>query len=332
MFNCCDTSVIGRLYNKTQKTYSDLIMFKVLFCSLALLCIAACGGGSSPGSNQEVTAPTPVPATYTGIFLDSAVEGLNYSTTSQSGKTNASGEFVFQADEQITFSIGSIALPTISSELLLTPFNIFDTSDINSVNVVNLLRLLQSLDVDGDPSNNIQISDDAHQFAQGLTIDFNDDNFEESVTELIAMSGSVNLQLISAQSAIDHFQLTLNQISNENITTCEKTHSMVGYTGFFETFHHNVAGKATIIDDCTIEITQFDYDGGGPEVYFYGAIDHNYDDPSAFAIGQKLSGQEYNNTEISIKLPQNKTLDDLTGLSVWCVDFNANFGQVTFTP
>ena len=223
-------------------------------------------------------------------------------------------------------------MPTIPAELLLTPFNIFDTNDINNVNVVNLLRLLQSLDVDGDLSNNIQISDDAHQFAQRLTIDFNDENFEESVTELIAMSGSVNLQLISAQSAIDHFQLTLNQISNENMSSCEQTHAMVGYSGFFETYHHNVAGKATIIDDCTIEITQFDYDGGGPEVYFYGAIAHNYGDSNAFAIGQKLSGQEFDNAEIIIKLPQNKTLDDLTGLSVWCVDFNANFGQMTFTP
>jgi len=307
-------------------------MFKSLLCSLALFCITACGGGSSPETSKDVITPTPPPAIYTGVFLDSAVEGLSYMTTSQDGKTNGSGEFAFQSDEQVTFSIGAIALPTISAKLLLTPFDIFNTDDINNVQVVNLLRLLQSLDVDGDPSNGIQISDDAHQFAQGLTVDFNDDNFEGAVTELIAMSGSVNTQLISAQSAIDHFQLTLNQISNENISTCEKTHSMVGYSGFFETFHHNVAGKATIIDDCTIEITQFDYDGGGPEVYFYGAIDHNYDDSSAFAIGQKLSGQEFNNAEITIKLPQNKTLNDLTGLSVWCVDFNANFGQMTFTP
>ncbi len=194
------------------------------------------------------------------------------------------------------------------------------------------LRLLQSLDVDGDPSNSIQISEVAHAFAQGLEVDFNDENFEETVAEFISMSGSVNMQLISAQSAIDHFQQTLNQISNENIVSCDQTHSLVGYSGYFETFHHNVAGKATIIDDCTIEISQFDYDGGGPEVYFYGAIDHKYDETSAFPIGEKLSGQEFNNGEITIKLPLNKTLDDLNGISVWCVDFNANFGQMTFTP
>ncbi|MCW8834228.1 MAG: hypothetical protein OQK09_12700 [Colwellia sp.] len=238
-------------------------MYKLLFCSLALFCVTACGGGSSSETSNEVItqpvpAPTPVPATYIGVFLDSAVEGLTYNTASQSGKTNASGEFIFQSDEQITFSIGSITLPAISSKLLLTPFDIFNTDDINNIEVVNLLRLLQSLDVDGDPSNNIQISDEAHQFAQGLIVDFSDDNFEESVAELIAMSGSVNMQLISAQGAIDHFQLTLNQISNENIASCAKTHAMVGYSGFFETFHHNVAGQATIIDDCTIEITQFD--------------------------------------------------------------------------
>lgn len=307
-------------------------MIKVLILSLALLGITACGGGdSSPESTKNIIIPPTAVATYTGVFLDSAVEGINYTTVSQSGKTNAMGEFIFQAEEQITFSIGSITLPPISSDLILTPLNVFSTNDINNVNVVNLLRLLQSLDVDGDLSNNIQISDEAHQFAQGLTIDFSDDNFDEAIAELITKSGSVNQQLVSAQSAIDHFQQTLNQLSNDDIATCDKTHTMVGYSGFFETFHHNVAGKATIIDDCTIEIIQFDYDGGGPDVYFYGAIDHQYD-KEGFPIGKKLNGKVYENSAITIKLPQNKTLNDLNGLSIWCIEFKADFGHMEFTP
>ncbi|WP_426360524.1 DM13 domain-containing protein [Pseudocolwellia sp. HL-MZ19] len=40
---------------------------------------------------------------------------------------------------------------------------------------------------------------------------------------------------------------------------------------------------------------------------------------------------EYVNENITLKLPNNKTLDDLQYLSVWCIDFNANFGDLRFT-
>ncbi|TPH15644.1 DM13 domain-containing protein [Litorilituus lipolyticus] len=305
-------------------------MKNIVLMSL-LLTLSACGGSSDSTAPDKEVLPPP-PSTYTGVFLDSAVEGLNYSTNSQSGTTNAGGEFLFQADELITFSIGGITFPAISAELILTPLSLFKSSDINQLEVVNTLRLLQSLDSDGDLTNNIQIPEIAHELAQDLTVDFSDENFEDVVSGLITMIGSVHQQLVSAQSAIDHFQQTLNLLSNENPTSCESTHTMVGYSGFFETFHHNVAGKATIIDDCTIEISQFDYDGGGPDVYFYGAINHKYNSTDAFPIGNKLNGQIYNNATITIKLPQNKTLDDLTGLSVWCVDFSADFGHMEFTP
>ena len=302
--------------------------------AIVVLNISGCGGGSSSESSSTTGTPpaSSTPEVYTGVFLDSAVEGLNYSTATQAGKTNAAGEFSYQIGEEITFSIGAIEFPAITASAIITPLDIFETNDINSTEVVNLLRLLQSLDIDGDPSNNIQISDEAHLFAQTLALGFSDETFEILVSELISMSGSINQQLVSIEQAVEHFQSTLNQISSENIGSCEKSHGMVGYSGFFETFHHNVAGKATIIDDCTIEITQFDYDGGGPDVFFYGALNHEYDGSSAFAIGQQLNGQVYNNAGITIKLPLNKTLDDLNGLSVWCVDFAANFGQMTFTP
>ena len=304
---------------------------KNIICIGLLLSLTACGGSSDSATPENEVLPPP-PPTYTGVFLDSAVEGLNYSTDSQSGATNADGEFLFQADELITFSIGGITFPSIAAELILTPLSLFNSNDVNQLEVVNTLRLLQSLDSDGDLSNNIQIPELAHDLAQDITLDFSDENFADLVSDLIAMSGSVHQQLVSAQSAIDHFQQTLNLLSNENPSSCESTHAMVGYSGFFETFHHNVAGKATIIDDCTIEVTQFDYDGGGPDVYFYGAINHKYNSTDAFPIGNKLNGQVYNNATITIKLPQNKTLDDLTGLSVWCVDFSADFGHMTFTP
>jgi len=228
--------------------------------SFIALLLSACGGSSD--STQEspppvVVTPAPAPIIYTGIFLDSFVENLSYATASSTGMTNVMGEFSYQLNEQVTFSIGSIAFLPIEAEAIITPLTIFDTQDINNIAVVNMLRLLQSLDIDGNADNGITISDTAHELANGLTVNFSDTDFDSQVANLVAMSGALNQQLISAESAIAHFQQTL---SEQDISVCAKTHSKIGQTGFFSTFAHNVAGMATIIDDCTIEITQFDYE------------------------------------------------------------------------
>ena len=305
--------------------------YKILLSCTLVLLLTACGSDDKGTETQANLIPTP-PTTYTGIFLDSAVTGLNYITASQSGQTNGLGEFRFQKDEMITFSIGGIELPSTLAALYLTPLELYQTNDINKIEVVNLLRLLQSLDFDGDASNGIEITESTHQLAANLNIDFSASDFVQQTAELVGQSGAANQELISATMAIEHFQLTLSQISNNNLTTCTTTHEKVGHSGFFNTFAHNVSGKATIIDDCTIEITQFSYDGGGPDVYFYGAKNHQYANEEAFPIGQQINGKTFDNASIIIKLPQNKSLDDLSGLSVWCVDFAANFGQMEFTP
>ena len=312
-------------------------MFRINLVTVFIaFCTISCGGGNSDSSSPESVAPVVVvvaqPTVFTGIFLDSAVEGLSFTTTTNSGITNTLGEFSYQANENITFSIGDISLPAVAANSVLTPLDVMETDDINHPSVVNVLRLLQSLDEDGLADNGIKIPEVALELAKGLTVDFASAEFENQVSGLIQGSGGVHQQLISAEDAIYHFQMTLAALSEQNTTNCAKTHSKVGYYGSFETLAHNVSGRAEFIDDCTIKITEFNYDGEGPDVYFYGAIDHKYTEVDAFAIGQKINGAAYNNAEIIIRIPDNKTLDELTGISVWCVDFDVSFGQLTFTP
>jgi hypothetical protein len=312
------------------------MMFRInLVAVFIAFCTVSCGGGgSSTSSAQDI--PIPVvetqPMVFTGIFLDSAVEGLSYETATNNGITNVTGEFTYQANENVIFSIGDITLPTVVAKSVLTPLDVMKTDNVNHPSVVNLLRLLQSLDEDGLADNGIKIPAVALELAKGLIVDFASPDFESQVADLVQMSGGVYQQLISTEDAVYHFQMTLAALNNQSITNCAKTHSKVGYYGSFESLAHNVSGRAEFIDDCTIKITEFNYDGGGPEVYFYGAIDHKYIESGAFAIGQKINGIVYNNDEVILRIPDNKTLDDITGISVWCADFNANFGQVTFTP
>jgi len=310
------------------------MQFRSITFIATITLLSACGGG---GGTQvaETPATSPVPApppTFTGRFLDSAVENLKFATESQSGSTNAEGQYQYQLSENVVFSIGDIELPAVEVKSLITPLDVFGTREINDTSVVNLLRLLQSLDEDGDATNGIKIPEMAHEMAAGLSVNFAADDFDSQVNELIANSGVVFMELISADEAVYHFQQTLDSLDQDGISTCPQTHPMVGYTGTFQTKSHNVAGTATIIDDCTIHVTNFDYDGGGPAVYFYAATDFQFDGADAFAVSNDISGPEYENYEFVLTLPSNKTLDDLNTLSVWCVQVGVDFGSLEFTP
>tara|TARA_R110000868_G_scaffold31554_4_gene115568 strand:+ start:776 stop:991 length:216 start_codon:yes stop_codon:yes gene_type:complete len=63
-----------------------------------------------------------------------------------------------------------------------------------------------------------------------------------------------------------------------------------GYTGTFSTLAHNVSGTATVIDNCTIEITMFNFDGAAPNVKFYAGVNGSFSDSEAFGIGERIDG------------------------------------------
>jgi hypothetical protein len=106
-------------------------------------------------------------------------------------------------------------------------------------------------------------------------------------------------------------------------------HRKVGWIAELETKSHNVKGTAKIVDNRTIEVSGFHYDGQGPAVYWYGAKNGNFEE--GFQIGDELT-QSYSGETVTLELPDGKTLDDLDGISVWCVEFSVDFGSGTFEP
>jgi len=305
------------------------------FFYIILVCsISGCGGGGGGSTTTNIETPVVVepPSTFTGIFLDSAVEGLQYKTSTNEGMTNSDGEFMYQADESITFSIGGITFPAITAKSVITPLDVLTTQDINDINVINMLRLLQSLDFDGDANNGIQISQAAHDVSEGVSLDFSSTEFDSAVEVLLANYGGFYQQLVSSEMAVYHFEQTLAELNNQEIVNCDSTHSSVGNYGYFDTLAHGVSGRAEIIDNCTIKVTEFYYDGRGPQVNFYVAQNHDYASEDAFAISREINGPSYENAEFTLRLPNGKTLDDFNTLSVWCVEFSASFGELVFTP
>lgn len=116
--------------------------------SVMALTLTACGGGDGGGGG------TPPPST--GVFIDSPVQGLSYSSAPSglSGLTGPNGEFLYRAGDRVTFSIGGYVLVGMDASPVLgqpqvTPFIFLGNTSVPSVTdvgPVNLARLLLALD------------------------------------------------------------------------------------------------------------------------------------------------------------------------------------------
>jgi hypothetical protein len=108
-----------------------------------------------------------------GLFIDSAVSGLSYETSTQSGVTDGKGTFSYQDGETVSFSVGGIPLGSAFGKSQLSPFEIATGAvDPLDFRVINVARFLQSLDDDGVPENGITITGNVKNHLTGRTIDF----------------------------------------------------------------------------------------------------------------------------------------------------------------
>ena len=313
----------------------------VILSALTAALLTACGGGSSGGSTNNATNNSGV---LSGRFVDSAVAGLQYETATQSGVTASDGSFNYQSGESITFSIGDIALPTVPAAEVMTPLSVFSTTDIVDTRVNNLAQLLQTLDTDGNPNNGIVLSEAANASAAGLNVDFSSAGFADQVVNLVANSGSTNTALVDRVEALEHLQATLFDEGLDNtptmVTDSEQpapvptntqntsSHPLVGRSAEFSNFSHAISGTLTVLDDRTLQVSNFNYDAGGVNVFFYTGQDGDFFNGQA--IGPRLNRlTPYINETITLTIPDNLTLDDFNGLSVWCIPFNISFGDAT---
>jgi hypothetical protein len=83
-----------------------------------------------------------------------------------------------------------------------------------------------------------------------------------------------------------------------------------------------------MVDDCTLELSGFSYDGNGIDVRVYGSKNANF--RPGFSIGPDLVGRRFDDDTLRVQLPVGKTLDDLDWVSIWCVAVGANFGSGPF--
>ncbi|MFC0170773.1 esterase-like activity of phytase family protein [Pseudoduganella danionis] len=160
-------------------------MKKFSLMSLAVFSVlAGCGG-----SDTAAPAKTPI----TGVFLDGAVENLDYvAGTAAKASTSAKGEYTCYAGDSVSFSIGGIALGSAPCAAIITPLQLAGVTDIKDNKVVNRLLALQLLDEDSDPSNGIKLTAEVKTALAAKSADFGLDAaaFNAALSAQLASAGS----------------------------------------------------------------------------------------------------------------------------------------------
>ncbi|XP_045115427.1 protein Skeletor, isoforms B/C-like isoform X1 [Portunus trituberculatus] len=101
--------------------------------------------------------------------------------------------------------------------------------------------------------------------------------------------------------------------------------------GRLEPLHHQVQGEVYAVDSRTIHIRGFSYDGTAPDAFFYAGSTQT---PSndGFIIPDENGGVQplglYRNKDVTLTLPEGKTLKDIKWISIWCRAYSIDFGHV----
>lgn len=250
-----------------------MMLRKRMIQMVALLTTAmlfACSGGSGSSDTSSPTAAT-------GVFKDSNVSGLQYTTSSgQSGVTDASGHYSYMTGDTVTFSVGGVNLGSTTASGVVTPVDLVAGGSSSSPAVVNMVRFLMMLDSNGNPDDGIAISDQVQTAAGAWAdLDFSNPYFDTNVASLITdcQNADDGAHLLpDTNTAKDHLEASLR----------------CAYSGAFRgTFSGSDSGTFGVIVDCqTGEVRGAAYStyyDTMTEGYGTGIID--YDQTMAFITG-----------------------------------------------
>jgi len=111
--------------------------------------------------------------------------------------------------------------------------------------------------------------------------------------------------------------------------SCESTNSLVGQTRALRVSSlYGISGDITIVSDCEIEISNFFYNGLGPNVSFYGGA--NGDFRGGINMSEILNGRAWQGETLNLFLPEGSSFDEINSFSVWCFEFDVDFSSASF--
>ena len=112
-------------------------------------------------------------------------------------------------------------------------------------------------------------------------------------------------------------------------TNCAAEHPLVGAAALLQTHHHEVTGVATVLDDCTVEIEGFVFDGQGLDVRAVLSDEPDFGSYDVISEDLRTDGP-YDGATLTLPLREGMTWDGVTHLSIWCVPAGTSFGDGAF--
>lgn len=283
-------------------------MYKKIVLVATAILMAAC----SSSDNDSSTPPSAT--TATGYFKDSNVIGLGYSSGSLSGMTNNNGEFEYEVGQAITFSVGAVALGTVTGDEVITPIDLATAGASDSLQVLNTVRFLLMLDSDGDPSNGINIeasvSTAAATWAQ---VDFSTTDLSTALSSIISDAATADGGTHLLPSAIDaqsHMESTLRCI----------------YAGAYQgTFGGGDSGYFGLLVDVSSGFASgVAYSNGDDEfIALLGSEPVSLDQNSSFVNGNVTSGATFSGEFTSVN-----SLNGTWENSIFAVDGTFNGSRI----
>jgi hypothetical protein len=188
------------------------------------LVLSGCGGSSSSDTTPEENSNSDIEK-KTGYFIDAAVAGVDYVTTSElNGTTDRFGRFNYNDGDKVKLYIGKLLLGEVTptEEGLITPKTLASQSEDSAKTESLILRVLQSLDNDSNTTNGITISQSTISSFSSLDSEIEISLLEENNLTAIPEIGSAidndndGIIDVTEEEAQTHF--------NESIQTWDDGH------------------------------------------------------------------------------------------------------------
>lgn len=110
---------------------------------------------------------------------------------------------------------------------------------------------------------------------------------------------------------------------------CTSTSALVGQSRALRVSNtYGISGTVTIISDCEIEISNFSYNGRGPNVSVYAGINGNFE--AGVNMSANLNGRRFNGETLNLFLPDGASFNEFNSISIWCFEFDIDFSSASF--
>jgi len=190
--------------------------------------LVGCGGGSSSTTTNEKQV---------GTFIDSAVAGAKYTTSSGlSGTTDKYGHFEYHNGDTVEFRIGNLILGEAEPQEdgLITPQDLAENNE--SIQTL-ILQTLQTLDEDKNASNGITISSTIIDELSNIETTFMEQldetkllHINDDFANCLDTDNDGNIDT-PAKDAQEHFEHSLENWGDGNYTQATNTPHGNGYHG-----------------------------------------------------------------------------------------------------